>query len=317
MPQPLFSICIPNYNYGRFLTTCLDSVLSQTFEDFEVIVCDNCSTDNSRDILNSYRDSRLKVIYQTETVPVASNFNRCMFAAEGRYLKALPSDDSLFPWYLETIREAISLYPEAQLLITPSLRFGDDNEIYTVINTKMKGKWVLCDINDALRLDSELKINMVMPTNNAFKAESFRKTGGYHEESVYGSQWSFDFVLLCKLLTMGPIALYTAPLCAERIHSGQGRCRKDSSQVLYDYFLGINHLLSSGKLNPIETIYLKQLLSRTVGHFFCYGFKHLILGDFKIALHTAQVFIATGLVERPLYVVRNGMKISYEFLMKK
>lgn len=317
MTRPFFSICIPNFNYGRFLGMCLDSVLNQTCRDFEVIVCDNCSTDDSRKILNSFKDKRLKVIFQEKTVPAAANFNRALFAASGVYIKALPSDDLLFPWYLETVREAVRLYPEVQTLITPSVPFKDDGEIQKLISCREEGKWVLCDINDALRLNRELKINMVMPTNNMFRAESFREAGGYPEETIYGSQWSFDFVLFCKLLVVGPIALYTAPLCAERIHHKQGRRRKDSSQVLYDHFWGINYLLASKRINSIEAMHLERLLSTMVGQFFCYGIKNLTLGNFKVAFHTAKVFCALGLFQRPVYVIESSTKYLRDRFFKR
>lgn len=60
--SPNISICIPMYNAARFIKDCIDSVLSQSFQDLELLVVDDGSTDNSCDIVNSVRDNRIRLI---------------------------------------------------------------------------------------------------------------------------------------------------------------------------------------------------------------------------------------------------------------
>ena len=59
--NPNFSICIPNYNYGKYIGDTLKSVLSQTYQNFEVIVVDNASTDDSLEVVKSFKDDRIKL----------------------------------------------------------------------------------------------------------------------------------------------------------------------------------------------------------------------------------------------------------------
>lgn len=89
--MPKFSIVIPVYNTEKFLKKCLDSVFNQTFKDFEVIVVNDGSTDNSKDIINEYMD---RIIYiEKENEGLSSARNDGISASKGEYLLFLDSDD--------------------------------------------------------------------------------------------------------------------------------------------------------------------------------------------------------------------------------
>lgn len=92
---PLVSVCIPVYNGERFLGRTLDSVLAQTFGDFEVVVSDNCSTDGTLALLDRYDDSRLRVMRNATNLGVIANWNQVRAEARGAYVKLLPADDVL------------------------------------------------------------------------------------------------------------------------------------------------------------------------------------------------------------------------------
>ena len=89
------SICIPTYNTGKYLSFAVESALSQSFKDIEVIVCDNASTDDTQDLLSKYRDERLKVFRNDSNIGMIRNFNRCVELASGKYIKFLEADDIL------------------------------------------------------------------------------------------------------------------------------------------------------------------------------------------------------------------------------
>jgi glycosyltransferase involved in cell wall biosynthesis len=91
MNNELVSVIIPNYNYGEFLSECIESVLNQDYEQIEVIVVDDGSTDSSREILRSYGD-KIKVIeINNSGAPTARNFG--LMNAKGRYIAYLDADD--------------------------------------------------------------------------------------------------------------------------------------------------------------------------------------------------------------------------------
>ncbi len=110
------SVIIPVYNVEKYLSTCLDSVLAQTFKDFEIICVNDGSTDGSLDILNAYaqKDARIKVITQ-ENQGLSGARNTGLFHAKGEYIYFLDSDDAIHPQTLE-ICHTLAQKENAQLV---------------------------------------------------------------------------------------------------------------------------------------------------------------------------------------------------------
>lgn len=102
--QPRISIVINNYNYGQFLAKAIDSALQQTYENFEVIVIDDCSTDNSREIVASYGD-RIKPILHTTNGKQGAAFNSGFTQSQGDIVLFLDADDYLYPCAIEHIAQ--------------------------------------------------------------------------------------------------------------------------------------------------------------------------------------------------------------------
>ena len=85
----LVSVCIPTYNYGRFLGQAIESVLAQTWGDFELVVCDNASTDDTQDVVASFRDERIRSYRNDANIGLFGNFSRCLELARGELTEAL------------------------------------------------------------------------------------------------------------------------------------------------------------------------------------------------------------------------------------
>jgi glycosyltransferase involved in cell wall biosynthesis len=116
--SPLVSVLVANYNYGRFLGQALESVLKQTYQKFEIVVCDDGSTDESRDILRVYgqKYGLLKVLLQDnagQSDAILSAFHACC----GEIICFLDSDDTFLPTKLEQLVEAFVHAPEAGFAI--------------------------------------------------------------------------------------------------------------------------------------------------------------------------------------------------------
>lgn len=109
----LFSIVIPVYNRGRFIDRCLTSVLGQDFADFEIVVVDDGSTDDSLARLRSYSDPRLKVIEHQRNRGVGPARNSAIVAARGDWIIPLDSDDELAPGALSQMRQIVAGAPES------------------------------------------------------------------------------------------------------------------------------------------------------------------------------------------------------------
>jgi glycosyltransferase involved in cell wall biosynthesis len=128
--MPKVSVCIPAYNYANFLPDAIDSVLAQTWQDFELLVIDNCSTDDTRGVVSRYMaaDPRISYVCNDTNIGPVKNLNRCLELATGEYIKILCADDLLLPECLEHMVRAldqhstVSLVASGRKLVTSDLQ---------------------------------------------------------------------------------------------------------------------------------------------------------------------------------------------------
>jgi glycosyltransferase involved in cell wall biosynthesis len=108
--EPILSIFIPTYNCGRFLGEAVESVLSQSFGDFELFVIDNASTDDTRQVMQKYQDPRLQYIVNPQNQGPYYSFRVFLERARGRYVRSLCADDVLIPDVLEAQVKALDRF---------------------------------------------------------------------------------------------------------------------------------------------------------------------------------------------------------------
>ena len=108
MDSPIISVIVPVYNVEQYLPHCIDSILTQTFTDFEVLLIDDGSTDNSGRICDEYakKDNRIRVFHK-ENGGVSSARNVGLDNAEGEFLGFVDGDDILSPVYLMILLKAL------------------------------------------------------------------------------------------------------------------------------------------------------------------------------------------------------------------
>ncbi len=94
---PKISVLIPTYNYARYLPEAIESVLEQDFQDYELLIADDCSTDESREVIRRYagKDGRIRCEFHPANVGMVRNWNHCLNAARGEYVQFLFADDKL------------------------------------------------------------------------------------------------------------------------------------------------------------------------------------------------------------------------------
>jgi glycosyltransferase involved in cell wall biosynthesis len=117
MSSPTVSVVVPNYNHAHFLPRCLESLLNQTLPPPEIIVIDDCSTDNSLEVLRAYagKHPTIKVHVNERNLGVCPNLNRANELARGDYVYSLAADDEAMPTLLERSMELLHAHPEAGL----------------------------------------------------------------------------------------------------------------------------------------------------------------------------------------------------------
>lgn len=130
-PFPAVSVIVPNYNHARYLPRRLDSILAQTFTNFEVIVLDDCSTDNSREVIRPYlRDARVRFHpNQSNSGSPFIQWNRGVALARGELVWIAESDDCASPELLATVVPLLAGHPNVGLAYCQSWRMDSDGEL--------------------------------------------------------------------------------------------------------------------------------------------------------------------------------------------
>src|SRR6267378_4281709 len=130
-PQPRVSVVVPNYNHARFLRQRLDSIVGQTFQNFEVILLDDCSTDESRSILSEYaRDPRVRIEFnEKNSGSTFKQWNKGVRLARGKCVWIAESDDYAEPKLLEKLVDRLDADPKTVFSYCRSWRTSADGEL--------------------------------------------------------------------------------------------------------------------------------------------------------------------------------------------
>ena len=121
----LVSVLIPTYNYARFLDEAIQSVLNQTYQNFELIIVDNDSKDNTEEVVTKYLvDPRVSYHRNPRNLGLVANWNRCVHFAKGEFVKFLMADDKFRPELLDEFVDVMLRYPSVSLVTSNSEIFG-------------------------------------------------------------------------------------------------------------------------------------------------------------------------------------------------
>ncbi len=187
------TVIVASYNNARFLPACLDSLLNQTFPDFEVLIVDDCSTDNSLEICQEYanRDSRFRIITPEKNQGVTFAKHHGLKKASGNYVAVLDSDDVALPQRLEKQVEWLDSHHET-VLVAGYYGVIDAND--KIIKRKKKVPVDDTSIRWWLTFGNCLIHSTVM-----YRKAPALACGGYDVAFIHGE----DIDLMSKLLTLG------------------------------------------------------------------------------------------------------------------
>ena len=208
-----FSVLIPAYNRERYIMQAVDSVLSQTFQDYEVIVVDDGSTDNTVQVLASYQ-SRIRLLRQSNQGPEVAR-NTAAEIAEGEYLVLLDSDDLLLPHSLLTYYRIIRHFNSPPVIIGAMTNFGEQKPITLEPGSADIVK--VREFRDYLSKDVPLGLSS---SRIVVKKSVFEEIGGLRKTTA--RTFHLDSLnLILKVGTYSPCILVTQPdTVAYRRHEG-------------------------------------------------------------------------------------------------
>jgi len=214
---PTVSVCIPAYNAGRFIGETIESVLAQSYRDFELIVVDDASTDHTVGIVRRYTDPRLRLLRNERNLGLAGNWNRAVAEARGRYVKLLCQDDLLRPDCLAAQVAVLDDPANLDVSVVCSRRDIIDEAGRTLIRGRGIRAGGRVPAGEALRRAVRSGTNAIgEPVAVLFRAAAFARTGGFDKTRRY----MIDLDLWVRLLGHGDLFVVPRTLGAFRISRG-------------------------------------------------------------------------------------------------
>ncbi|MBD2121172.1 glycosyltransferase [Trichocoleus sp. FACHB-262] len=178
--MPLISVVIPAYNAEKTIEATIDSVLNQTFSDFELIVINDGSLDTTADIVSNIQDSRIKLISQPNSGPQKSR-NRGICEAQGEYLAFLDADDLWTPDKLEAQLKSLRANPDAAVAYSWTNYINDTDQVI--------GRGSYRKATGNVYLDLLLLDFIGSGSNPLIKKQALLETQGFDESLVAGQDW--------------------------------------------------------------------------------------------------------------------------------
>ena len=220
MTVPLVSVCITTYNYAHFLEETVKSVLNQTFSDFELIISDNNSTDDTDNIVQQYlQDQRVSYYKNTTNLGIAGNWNKCLGYAKGKYIKFLCADDQFSPELLERFVGVMEQYPDVSLVTSYRQAFENSTVIIKVpLSGWHRGQEIINHTLNTYGWLGEPSAVMIRKDNLYL--------GPFRTDVI----WLIDAEMWLRHLTAGNCYIIPEPLACIRIHQSQV-----TTKVMYNF----------------------------------------------------------------------------------
>lgn len=187
MSTPLVAICIPTFNQAAFLTDCVTSALAQTFPDVEVWVSDDCSTDETPEVLSQLQQQygHLKAIRQNQNIGISANNNWLLSQPRAKYIARLDSDDILHPNYIASLVDLLERYPTAGYA---HCAIHEINQYGAVSRTRRLGSRAVYQTPEETILAS-ISGYRVAANICLFRQQALREAGFYREGMRFCEDW--------------------------------------------------------------------------------------------------------------------------------
>src|SRR3954447_3988085 len=174
MPSPRVTIAIPTRNRSGFLREAIESCLRQTFTDFELLVCDNASTDDTAAVVASFDDPRIRYVRNSADLGMVGNWNRCIAEARGELIANLPDDDLCLPDRLARQVAIFDAHPETGIV------HGDAEMVDP--EGRPTGRWQSRDLDEAELTSILLRHhNLLVYPSTVIHRRVFEQVGTYTE----------------------------------------------------------------------------------------------------------------------------------------
>ena len=214
--MPTVTIGLPVYNGESFVRLTLESVLNQTFGDFELLIADNASTDSTLAICSAFAswDRRVRILRSDVNQGAAPNYNRLVHHASGRYFKWLPHDDLIAPTYLERCVGFLEAHPETLLCYPATVGINEHGDR---LDRDAEDGLDVTDRLPSVRFRQYIESSFTNRQCNAVLGVI--RTAILRGTRLIGPYVASDKILLAELALRGPFHQLTEELFFRRYHA--------------------------------------------------------------------------------------------------
>lgn len=253
VPKPRISVVIPTYNRQGLVVEAIESVLAQTYSEFEIIVVDDGSTDGTTARLQPYLD---RIAYKKQNNQgLAAARNTGIRLTQGEFVCFLDDDDLWEPTKLATQIEFADAHPEYALLAT------EIQGIDTEKNKIGKSKSLKYEIRNGMVVEHLLFANWIAPSTAMVRRKCLDEVGGFDEDiRSFGEDW----VMWMRLASKFPVYFIPEPLVLYRYHSGQMSLDRPEEQFR-------SLMLCLQKISVLPQFQKKPYLLREAEYRICMG----------------------------------------------
>src|SRR5271166_7621 len=222
MPEPLVSFVIPCYNLAHLLEQCVFSILAQTFTDYEVLIMDDCSPDNTAEVVKSFQDSRIRHVRNEHNLGHLRNYNKGICFSRGKYVWLISADDCLRrPYVLKRYVELMERNPSVGYTFCPAVgvRYGCETAVlqysqYSDRDRVVNGRHFLRDL---------LHHNIVVAASALARRECYQKLSLFPLNVVWAGApvemgWVGDWYLWCLFALSYDVGYFAEPMVRYREH---------------------------------------------------------------------------------------------------
>lgn len=187
--MPFFSVIIPLYNKEKFVENAVNSILQQTFSDFEIIIVEDCSTDKSLEVISKIQSDKIKILRHDKNKGLSVSRNTGIKNSKANYITFLDADDVWKPNYLEKINSLIHQFPEAKLFATNYEELYPNNLILLPKNNSS-------NLQNDIIISDFFQISLAQPLycscSLCVEKSVFEKAGLYDEKITFGEDIDFN-----------------------------------------------------------------------------------------------------------------------------
>lgn len=225
---PTVSVCMPTYQGARYVAAAVESVLAQTFADFELVVVDDASDDGTVEAVARFTDPRLRIVRNPARLGLAGNWNRAASEARGRYVKLLAQDDLLYPRCLELQVAAMERPENAGVSLVCSKRdIINPDGVAMMRDRAFPGVVGALSGREAIRRIVRSGTNLLgEPGAILARARAYNGTGPFDETNPF----MIDVERWVRMLEVGDLFVLPDTLSAFRVSSSSLSTRISRSQ---------------------------------------------------------------------------------------